>query len=116
MSWRPVLTGAAVGVAVLAVTVVAAEALDVGTGSNWVFALYAVALAGLGAGGWVAARARPDAPLAHGVLAALLAYAVLVVVGVVVRSPDPVTLAFNGLMAASAGILGTLVAERRSSP
>lgn len=117
IGWRAVATGAALAVAVLASTVALVAVVDVGTGSNWVFAFYGLALAGLAAGAWRAASRRPDAPLAHGMLAALLAYAVVAVVAVVLRlvldrGLDVVALAFNALMAGSAGILGTIVAER----
>lgn len=117
IDWRAVAMGAALAVAVLAVTIAVVAVVDLEGGSNWVFVLYAVALAGLAAGGWLAAARRPQAPLAHGLLAALLAYAVVAVVAVVARvvldrGLDVVALTFNALMAASAGILGTVVAER----
>lgn len=123
MDWRAVATGAALALAVVVVTMVLVEVVDaavgIPTGSNWVFLFYLLALAGLAAGGRFAAQRRPDAPLAHGLLAALGAYAVLAAFGLALRftvekGPDPVALAFNGLMAASAGILGTLLAERRA--
>lgn len=117
-----VLAGGAVSLGTLVVVVIAFDVIDatagIPTNSNWVFAFYAVALAGLIAGARVAAIRRPDAPLMHGLLASVGAYAVLAVtaaVGRVVldRGVDPVALAFNGLIAASAGVLGTVVAERR---
>lgn len=125
MDWRAVISGASLALAVIALTMVLVEVVDVTigipTGSNWVFLFYLLALGGLAAGGRAAARRRPDAPLAHGLLAALLAYAAVAAFGLVMRvtvdrGPDPVALAFNALMAASAGILGTLLAERRSPP
>lgn len=121
IDWRAVGAGAALALAVVVVTMVAVEVVDatvgIGAGSNWVFLFYLVALGGLAAGGRLAARRRPDAPLVHGLLAALTAYAAVAILGMVVRltvekGPDPVALAFNALMAASAGILGTLAAER----
>jgi hypothetical protein len=111
--------------AVIAVTMVLVEVIDtavgIGGGSNWVFVFYVLALGGLVAGGRLAAQRRADAPLAHGVLAALAAYALVAALGLVLRltvdkGPDPIALAFNALMAASAGILGTVLAERRSPP
>lgn len=109
---------------VVVATIVLVEAVDasvgIGAGSNWVFLFYALALAGLVAGGWRAARRRPDAPLLHGILAVLAAYAVIAVAALVLRIAtdrdiDPVAFAFNALMAASAGILGTVLAERRTA-
>jgi hypothetical protein len=121
IDWRAVGAGAALALAVLVATMVLVQVVDatvgLGAGSNGVFLFYALALVGLAAGGRAAARRRPDAPLAHGLLAALTAYAGVAALGIVLRltvdkGPDPVALAFNGLMAASAGILVTLVAER----
>jgi hypothetical protein len=122
IDWRAVLAGSVLALVVLGVTIGAVALVDVAIGlargSNWVFAFYAVALSGLAAGGWLAARRRPEAALAHGLLAALGAYAVLALAVVVVRlildrDLDPVALGFNALTAASAGILGTLIAERK---
>jgi hypothetical protein len=47
------------------------NAVDFDADSNWPFAFYALFLIGVVAGGWLAGRARPEAPLAHGSLAAL---------------------------------------------
>ncbi len=52
-------------------------------------------------------------------LAVLAAYAVVVLAALAFRiatdrDVDPVALAFNALMAASAGILGTVLAERHT--
>lgn len=108
---------------VIVATIVLVEVLDatvgIGPGSNWVFLFYVLALAGLVAGGWKAARRRPEAPLLHGVLAVLAAYGVVVLTALAFRiatdrDVDPVALAFNALMAASAGILGTVLAERHT--
>ena len=123
VSWGAVRAGAALSLVVIGLTIVVVEAVDasvgIGRGSNWIFVFYAVALGGLVAGGWKAARKRPDAPLLHGVLAVLVAYAVVTAIAVVLRVAtdrglDPVAFAFNALMAASAGILGTLLAERHT--
>ncbi|MEW6155603.1 MAG: hypothetical protein AB1673_16700 [Actinomycetota bacterium] len=127
IDWRAVASGAALVLGVLVAVMVGAQVFDstVGfdTGPNAVIAFYVVALAGNAGGGWLAATRRPDAALAHGLLAALSAYAVVAAFGVTLRlttgnGPDAVALAFNGLMVAAAAILGTLVAERwpRSRP
>ena len=121
ISWRAVGTGALLALAVLAATIALVAGLDAAVGldggSNWVFVFYGVALVGLGAGARWAAIRRPDAPLVHGLLASLGAYAAVALVVTVLRlsldrGVDPVALTFNGLMAASAGILGTVAAER----
>lgn len=121
IDWRAVLAGASLGLGVLAVTIAGFELVDraagIGWRSNWVFAFYGLAFAGLAGGAHLAARRRPDAGLAHGLLAALTAYAVVAVLSVGVgaavgAAADPVAIAFNAMMAASAGTLGTLVAER----
>ncbi|MGH9222836.1 MAG: hypothetical protein ACRD2W_03315 [Acidimicrobiales bacterium] len=127
VDWRAVGAGAALAFAVLAVTMVVVQVVDASVGlgrdSNLVLVFYVVALGGEAAGGWLAASRRPDAGLAHGLLAALSAYAVVALFGATLRltvdkGPDPVALAFNGLMAACAGIVGTVVADRwpRSRP
>ncbi len=125
IDWRAVGAGAAVALAVVVATLALVAAVDraVGLGpeSNWVFVFYALALGGLVAGGRLAARRAATAPLPHGLLAALMAYAAVALVAVVVRAAtdrglDPVALGFNALMAASAGIVGTLLAERGGAP
>jgi hypothetical protein len=73
----------------------------------------------------VAGRRQPLSPLTHGALAALAAYVVLIVVITIIRLAlgrevaDPVSLLFNALMAASAGIFGGYLAivrpEQRES-
>ena len=124
MDWTAVRAGAALALAVTLVTLVAVELIDllVGLhrGSNWVFAFYALVLAGLVFGARHAARQRDAAPVVHGLAAALAAYAVVAVLAVILRLAtdrdlDPVALAFNALMAASAGILGGLLADRPPS-
>ena len=82
------------------------------------FVPFRVYLAGLVAGGWRAGRLGPGAPLSNGGVAALAAYAVLAVAASVIRvvsdrSLDVVSLAFNAFLAASAGILGGLIASWR---
>ena len=118
LEWSAVRTGASLGVAVSLATLILVEVVDASVGigrrSNWVFLFYAIVLAGLVAGGRLAARQRPDAPGLHGLAAAMAAFAVAAAHGTAARllagtGPDPVALAFNALMAASAGILGGLL-------
>jgi putative membrane protein (TIGR04086 family) len=111
-----VLAGAKLAVLVAAASIVVAQAITSLTDSDANLLLYLVLLGGLAAGGRVAGRRRPDAPLTHGALAALSAYVLLIVVITVIRLAldrevaDPVSLVFNGLMAASAGIFGGYLA------
>ncbi len=125
LSWAAVRAGAALALAVTVATLVAVELVDwlVGLhrGSNWVFLFYLLILAGLVLGARRAARLRDTAPVVHGLAAALTAYAVVALLAVVLRLAtdrdlDPVALAFNALMAASAGILGGLLADRPTAP
>lgn len=92
MSGRPpvdaaaVARGAAPALAVTATAGVAANLLDVaGESSPLAVALLVVMLAGLGVGGWVAARSCRRAPLIHGAAASLAAVAVLLAVNLVRR-------------------------------
>lgn len=115
-----VVAGAGLGAAVAAVAIALAQGIKSLTGADANLALYLVLLAGLVLGGRAAARRQPTAPLTHGALAALAAYVALIVVITAIRLAlgrevaDPVSLVFNGLMAASAGILGGYLAARRA--
>lgn len=114
-----VLAGAQLAVLIAAGAIVIAQAITSFTDTDANLLLYLVLLGGLGAGGRLAARRQPDAPLTHGALATLAAYLVLNVVITVIRLAlghevaDPVSLVFNGLMAASAGIFGGYLAVMR---
>lgn len=116
-----VLAGAALAAGVAAAAVVVAQGIKSLTGTDANLLLYLVLLGGLAAGGRVAGRRQPSAPLTHGALAALAAYVALIAVITVIRLAlgrevaDPVALVFNGLMAASAGILGGYLAVRREA-
>lgn len=121
---RTVAIGAAVGVAVTLPALVAFQLADPGEDSNLTFVFFAAVFAAWAAAGAVAARRRADAPFAHGLAAALVAWAVFAAVRLAVlavRGPDPesdtpttiVYVAFNGLVAATAGILGATLALRR---
>ena len=85
---RTVLAAGAVALGVSLASLVAYAVVDAivsfGTDSNWPFAFYVVILVGMALGGRLAGRARPDAPLAHGSLAALGAMAVIAVISVVI--------------------------------
>jgi putative membrane protein (TIGR04086 family) len=122
ISWR------AVGAGVLAALVIALPAallgavvVDDGRSQNTVFPFVVVIMAGVLFGGFVAGSKRPDFPLTHGALAAVLAFAAAQGVTVLVRFVrgthlnSPVYYAFNALFMASLGIVGGLIAERRNA-
>jgi len=73
IDWRVVLRGALVGLAVIVPVTVLRVVLDREIAdfddSGWIYPLFVLILVGYAAAGWVAGRARPDAPLAHGALA-----------------------------------------------
>jgi putative membrane protein (TIGR04086 family) len=115
---RAVVAGAARGALIAGLAIVAAQAVRSLTNADANLGLYLVLLGGLVAGGQRAGRRRPESPLTHGALAGLGAYVVVLVVVTAVRLAvgrplaDPVSFVFNGLMAASAGILGGYLAQR----
>ena len=114
-----VLAGAAVGVVVGGGSIVVAQTLKSLTDTDANLLLYLVLLGGLVAGGQVAGRRQLQSPLTHGALAALAAYVVLIVAITIIRLAldrevaDPISLVFNGLMAASAGLFGGYLAVAR---
>ena len=111
-----VLAGAGPAVLVGGASIALAQAVKSLADVDVNLLLYLVLLGGFARGGLVAGRRRPLSPLTHGALAALLAYAVLIVVVTVIRLAlgrevaDPISLVFNGLMAASAGLFGGYLA------
>lgn len=113
--------GALVGFVVAAVSILLWQlcdaVFDLGD-SSLVFLFYVVVLLGWIAAGYVAGRRSPDAPYSHGVLASVLSFVPIAVVGLVVaaaRGDDipAIEMVFNLLVAGSAGILGGLVAGSR---
>ncbi|MGI8776651.1 MAG: hypothetical protein ACR2LJ_04540 [Acidimicrobiales bacterium] len=119
--WHAVAAGAALSLAVAVPTIVVSSLVGTGPESNAVFIPYLVYLGGQTFGGWWAGRRQPDAPLSNGALAALVAYAVLIVVASTIRMVrgdglNPVSLIVNTFLAASAGIFGGLIATWRASP
>ena len=111
-----VLAGARLAVIVAVPAIVLGQVLESAAGGNAVIPLYLIILGGLCAGGRLAALRQPLAPLTHGALAALTAYVALVAGIVLIQLAlgrevaDPVSLVFNGLMAASAGMFGGYLA------
>ena len=121
IDWR------AVGAGVAAALVVALPAGLIGAvvvndeSNSGVFVFFLVIMAGMLLGGFVAGSKRPDSPLTHGAIAAVLAYALAQTVTVLVRVlgdakvRSPVVYVFNALLMASLGVVGGLVAERRNA-
>jgi putative membrane protein (TIGR04086 family) len=118
---RAVLAGALAGFVVAAASILLWQlcdaVFDLGD-SSLVFAFYVVVLVGWIAAGYVAGRRSPDAPYSHGVLASVVSFAPIAVVGLVIaaaRGDDipAVEMTFNLLVAGSAGILGGLLAGAR---
>ncbi|MEL7209699.1 MAG: TIGR04086 family membrane protein, partial [Actinomycetota bacterium] len=115
-----VLRGAAVTLVITVPPAVAVRLMDDDgdmAASNWARLAFLVILIGFGAGGWVAARRQPSAPLAHGAVAAFVGYAVVQGVGIVRRlaTGEPLewlSFVFAALLAASTGAVGGLIADR----
>lgn len=117
----------AVGAGVVAALVLALPAGLIGAvvvddeSNNGVFVFFLVIMAGMLVGGFVAGSKRPDSPLTHGALAAVVAYALAQTVTVLVRVlgdtklRSPVVYIFNALLMASLGVVGGLIAERRNA-
>jgi hypothetical protein len=128
VDWRSVGAGTVLALAVALPVVGAVAVVDaivgIGCRSNAGFLPYLLVLGGMVAGGRRAGRRRPDAPLTHGALAAVGAYAVVATLTTVERllrsssshcPRSSAALVFNGLMSASAGVAGGFLAWRGQS-
>lgn len=120
---RAVVTGAAVALAIGVPAAILAQVLDeagsVDDNSSWLLVLFGVILVGMGAGGYVAANRRLDAPLTNSAVAALAAYLLVQIIGAVrlLLAGDDVTwvaIPFFALLSASAGMAGGLLADHRA--
>lgn len=118
-----VLAGALVALAIAVPAGILAQALDeagkVEDDSTWLIVLFAVILAGMAAGGHLAAIRRLDAPLSNSAVAALSAYLLVQAVAAVrlVLLDEPVTwvaIPFFALLCSAAGMTGGLVADHRA--
>ncbi len=92
----------------------------IGDESSLALVFYAMAMGGFATGGFVAGSKRPDSPLTHGAAAGFLAFAVvqLVASSVALARGDGVSLVkivFNAMLATALGLVGALVAARRST-
>jgi putative membrane protein (TIGR04086 family) len=117
---RAILTGTAITIALAVPPAVLGVLLsedDSMEGSAWVPFLFAWIVLAFFVGGLVAARAQPHAPLAHGAVAALLAYVLVQGVGVLrhlLSGDDDVAwlaMPFFALLASSTGTVGGIVAN-----
>jgi hypothetical protein len=119
IDWRAVGAGVAAALAV-ALPAGLIGAVVVKDGSSGVFLFTFVIMTGMLVGGFVAGSKRPDSPLTHGAIAAVLAYALTQTATIVVRVignkdlRSVLVYVFNALFMASVGIVGGLVAERRN--
>jgi len=109
------LTTMAVGVPVASIGSVVLD-----EGSDLVFFFGVLALVGFFAGGYVAGFRQPDAPMAHGALAALGGFAVSQAVAALLQlardeSVSLVYVAFNAMVATNVGLVGGIVGARRSA-
>jgi hypothetical protein len=114
-----VLRGGGVALVIVGATMLVANLVDAVSddGSPAALPLVLVALVGLAAGGWAAARVCHSAPLSHGAVAALAATAVLLAVnlGVQLARSEDVHWRYVVvwlLLALASGLVGALVALR----
>lgn len=122
LDWNAVGAGLVVALAVAVPFALVAQAVDAADGDpgGWVFLLVLGVYAGLVGGGYVAGRRAADTPLTHGAVAAFAAFVVVQAIGVVRRlvASEHINwggIVFNGLLSACFGVLGGLIATRRSS-
>ncbi len=119
---RAVARGMLVAIAVsLPTSLLGLVVVDDGDSPTLVFAFLLVVLAGLAAGGYVAARRVPTAPLGNGAMAALAAFALIQGIGLVrqVATGESFSLpsvAFAALLAYCCGLLGGLAGGWRRPP
>jgi len=121
VDWRAVRLGAVAALALALPAGLVGAVVVNDDSNNGVFVFFVLIMAGMLVGGFVAGSKRPDAPLMHGAVAALVAYVVAQALTLVVRLLDgsdlrsPVVYVFNTLLMASLGVVGGLVAERRNA-
>jgi putative membrane protein (TIGR04086 family) len=115
-----VVKGSAVAIAIcLPVTIVANVIHDENPDSALLPLLFLLVAAGFGVGGFVAARARTDAPFSNGAFAALVAFVVIQGIAVVVRLAGDEEIRMGAIVGAAliayaAGIIGAALARRKA--
>jgi len=129
--WPAVVRGAVVGLSVIVPVTILRVVVDHEVAnpdrSAWVYPLFVLLLAGYAAGGYVAGRAAPDAPLTNGTLAGLGALVIWLPIRVVIwaaredgrglfgghRAALPPGQLFGAfVIAAGIGMLGGFLGER----
>ncbi len=124
ITWRAVLLGASVALAVGLPASVLAGLTDgsnsADDNSSWVFVFLACTLIGMALGGAAAARRRPDAPLTHGAIAAFCAFVPIQALGAASQliNDDPASLSvlgvvFSATLLTTAGIIGAAISQQR---
>jgi hypothetical protein len=114
-----VVRGAVVAVLVcLPLALVAEVAVDSDETSAWAIPLFLAVLAGFVAAGWVAGQSAAESPLVTGAVAALLGFAVVQGVGLIVTTAGDDDVAwgavvFAALMAYGCGLTGAVFGQRR---
>jgi hypothetical protein len=113
LDWRAVGFGTAVGLAIAIPGAILGGVTDVVAFALLVFA-------GFVAAGVVAGSKGPSTPFTHGIAAGVAVWLVVQGIGtllVVAKDEElhPLGYIFNGLLAAGLGLLGGLIAERRSA-
>lgn len=113
LDWRAVSAGAAAGLAIAFPGLVLGGLFDVA-----IFAL--VVLGGFVAAGYVAGSKRPDAPLSHGILAALVTFAVAEAIAIALivakgNQVHPAVYVFLAGVAAGLGLTGGSLSQRRQT-
>ena len=88
--------------------------------SNWVYVSFIAIIGAYILGGARAGRSALDAPFLNGATATFIAFAVVQVIGGIVRvvrgdSLSPVALVFNALLASSIGAVGAWFGARRGT-
>lgn len=114
-----IVRGAGIAMVLAVPIALVGNALDLDSDSNLIFVFLGLILVAFGLGGFVAARGIDETPLTHGAVAALVGYVVVQVAAIIRRlviDEDVrwVGVVFNGLLAASAGLLGALWSARRN--
>jgi hypothetical protein len=116
-----VLKGSAVAIVICLPLALASNVVhDHNADSSLLPLLFFAVAAGFGVAGFVAARSDADAPYSNGAFAALLGFAIIQGVAIVVRvvGDEPIhvgTMVGNALIAYAAGILGAALTRRRAA-
>lgn len=107
---------AGAGLVVIGLGAVSSEILAGRTGGWVVWPLLLVALGGFTVSGLVAGRLRPDTPIAHGAMAAAVAFAAALALGLLLaslrnRSVSLAVIPLTALIAVTLGVSGSLLAD-----